>query len=119
MSSETGGATIDSLVTFKYKKKFSFSNNRKLNTTTSDDDENGNEEGSHASDDSSQTDTDVEELREKNMNWKGSARLKSSNADRLDSSPDEIVPKKKHNKKYFVDNVTIMYIHCEFLGFYN
>lgn len=97
MSAGNGGATIDSLVTFKYKKKFSFS--KRLNATTTDDDEAaGRGEAATNSEDSSLTDSDVEELREKNMNWKGSAKLKSPGAARLESSEDEQASKKKHKK---------------------
>lgn len=94
MSAGNGGATIDSLVTFKYKKKFSFS--KRLNTTHSDEDGEATN-----SEDSSLTDSDVEELREKNMNWKGSAKLKSPGAARLESSEDEQAAKKKHKKQKY------------------
>lgn len=100
MTSENGGATIDSLVTFKYKKKFSFT--KKANPLASTDD--GESEIEENSEDESSADgSDLDELRAKNLNYKGSARLKSPGAAR-DNSSDEgdqsksLKKSKKHKK---------------------
>ena len=82
MSNSNDGVTIDSLCTFNYKKKFSFA--KKIT------DENNSDK-----DDSSSTDTDIEELREKNLNWKGSAKLKNASSQQNDSSDDEVATKMK------------------------
>lgn len=87
MSNSNEGATIDSLCTFNYKKKFSFS--RKISEDTSD---------KSNSDDSASSDTDIEELREKNLNWKGTAKLKGPNTVQCKSSSDEEATKKKKKK---------------------
>lgn len=105
MSNDNGGATIDSLTTFKYKKKFTFTKNKSLLST----DDNASDNGSNASNnDSTDEDdnSDLEELRNKNLNWKGSAKLKDpNNAENDDankqSSEEEEKDKahKKHKKK--------------------
>ncbi len=88
-----GGATIDELVTFKYKKKFSFA--KKNHSLLSTDEATSGQEKSV----SSSEDSDLDELREKNLNWKGSAKLKAPGAANKSSSEDETDTKKKKHKK--------------------
>ncbi len=88
-----GGATIDELVTFKYnKKKFSFA---KKNTSLLSTDDGGS---GHEKSESSSEDSDLDELREKNLNWKGSAKLKVTTTAYKSSSEDEAAKSKKHKK---------------------
>ena len=118
MSNQQPATTVDSLISFKYKKKFSFVNKKhvnKSNNSCSTEDSNSDSE-SHNDDDADNDHKENKQTDEekKKSSWKGSARLKDDqhSSDSSGSSHSHKPPsKKKKDKKKFFKYSSIFFNH--------
>ena len=89
-------STVDSLVKFRYKKKFSFANK---NLSFEEDKNLTKAEPSYSEEGGEEEEEEEETVKPNKNKWKGSARLKSEESESQDESSSDEKLKKKIQKK--------------------